>query len=174
MEGSGTAGPDGPADPVPVAVYGRASTIALQDTRASLRRQVRSSLDKLPPGFYIAAYYWDIESGGIDLEDRSQGETYKQFTDAGIPHDGGMADLISEATSPTLRFAAVICEDIERSGRDTFTLRDHEAGAAEGRGGEGIPGRHATMGTCASLVSNRPTCSSVRHSGHFRCFASLC
>ena len=31
-----------------------------------------------------------------------------------------MADLLAEAASPMPRFAAVICEDIERSGRDTF------------------------------------------------------
>ena len=31
-----------------------------------------------------------------------------------------MADLLAEAASPVPRFAAVICEDIERSGRDTF------------------------------------------------------
>jgi DNA invertase Pin-like site-specific DNA recombinase len=31
-----------------------------------------------------------------------------------------MADLLAEAASPAPRFAAVLCEDIERSGRDTF------------------------------------------------------
>ena len=31
-----------------------------------------------------------------------------------------MADLLAEAASPAPKFAAVICEDIERSGRDTF------------------------------------------------------
>jgi len=31
-----------------------------------------------------------------------------------------MADLLREASSPAPRFAAVICEDIERSGRDMF------------------------------------------------------
>ena len=31
-----------------------------------------------------------------------------------------MADLLAEAASPAPRFAAVVCEDIERSGRDTF------------------------------------------------------
>ena len=31
-----------------------------------------------------------------------------------------MADLLAEAASPVPKFAAVICEDIERSGRDTF------------------------------------------------------
>jgi DNA invertase Pin-like site-specific DNA recombinase len=64
--------------------------------------------------------YWDIESGGLDLEARSQGETYKQFTDSGLPRDGGMADLLREAAAPAPRFAAVVCEDIERSGRDMF------------------------------------------------------
>ena len=31
-----------------------------------------------------------------------------------------MADLLAEASSPAPRFAAVVCEDIERSGRDMF------------------------------------------------------
>jgi hypothetical protein len=30
------------------------------------------------------------------------------------------ADLLTEATAPPPRFAAVVCEDIERSGRDMF------------------------------------------------------
>ena len=33
----------------------------------------------------------------------------------GIPRDGGMADLLTEAKAPLPRFAAVVCEDIERS-----------------------------------------------------------
>ena len=109
-----------PADPVPVAFLGRTSTLEMQDPRASLRRQLRSSQQWLPPGWFIAAYYWDVESGGLDLEARSQGDAYRAFTDAGIPRDGGMADLLTEAQSPIPKFAAVICENIERSGRDTF------------------------------------------------------
>ena len=109
-----------PAEPVPVAFLGRTSTQEMQDPRASLRRQLRSSQDWLPPGWFIAAVYWDVESGGLDLEARSQGDAYRAFADAGIPRDGGMADLLAEAASPVPRFAAVICEDIERSGRDTF------------------------------------------------------
>jgi DNA invertase Pin-like site-specific DNA recombinase len=31
-----------------------------------------------------------------------------------------MADLLTEAKAPAPKFAAVVCEDIERSGRDTF------------------------------------------------------
>jgi hypothetical protein len=111
---------DGPGEPVPVAFIGRTSTLALQDPRASLRRQMRSAREWLPPGWFLAAVYWDIESGGLDLEARSQGTAYQAFTDAGIPRDGGMADLLHEATAPAPKFAAVICEDIERSGRDTF------------------------------------------------------
>ena len=108
------------AEPVPVAFIGRTSTLALQDPRASLRRQLRSAQGWLPPGWFIAAVYWDIESGGLDLEHRSQGQDWQEFTDAGLPRDGGMADLLREACAPTPKFAAVICEDIERSGRDMF------------------------------------------------------
>ena len=110
----------GPGEPVPVAFVGRTSTLELQDPVASLRRQIRASTAALPAGWFIAAWYWDIESGGLDLEARSQGEAFRRFAAAGIPRDGGMADLLAEAASPVPRFAAVICEDIERSGRDTF------------------------------------------------------
>lgn len=37
----------------------------------------------------------------------------------GIPRDGGLAGLLAEAASEEPRFAAVICGDIERSGRAT-------------------------------------------------------
>ena len=40
----------GPAEPVPVAFLGRTSTLEMQDPRASLRRQLRSSQEWLPPG----------------------------------------------------------------------------------------------------------------------------
>ena len=109
-----------PVTAEPVAFVGRTSTLALQDPRASLNRQLRAAREWLPPGWFLAAVYWDIESGGIDLEHRSQGDAYKEFADAGLPRDGGMADLLREAASPAPKFAAVICEDIERSGRDMF------------------------------------------------------
>src|SRR5579875_3109293 len=109
----------GPA--LPVAFSGRTSTEELQDPVASLRRQARLCKEKLPPGMFIAAYYWDIESGGLDIDDRGHGTSYEKYMQRiGIPRDGGLADLLTEAASPHPRFAAVICEDIERSGRDTF------------------------------------------------------
>ncbi|HUY44140.1 MAG TPA: recombinase family protein [Streptosporangiaceae bacterium] len=106
--------------PVPVAFTGRTSTLVMQDPAASLRRQVREVQAHLPAGWFIAAWYWDIESGGLDIEDRGHGTAHEQFPGIGIPRDGGLADLLAEARSPDPRFAVVMCEDIERSGRDTF------------------------------------------------------
>jgi site-specific DNA recombinase len=108
------------AEPVPVAIAARTSTLALQDPVASVRRQIRSCEAWLPPGWFIAAVYSDVESGATDLEARSRTESWRVLTDAGIPRDGGMADLLAEAAGPSPRFAVVVCEDIERSARDTF------------------------------------------------------
>ncbi len=92
----------------------------MQDPVASLRRQVRKSQAWLPPGFKIVAWYWDVESGGLDLEQRSQGDNWQAAAGAGIPRDGGMADLLRAARSPVPPFAFVVCEDIERSARDNY------------------------------------------------------
>jgi DNA invertase Pin-like site-specific DNA recombinase len=112
--------PGGPAEPIPVAFLGRTSTAEMQDPRASLRRQVRAAQDALPAGFTIVAWYWDIESGALDLKDRSQGRAWEQFADIGIPRDGGVADLLAAACGPAPEFAVVVCEDIERAARDTL------------------------------------------------------
>jgi len=106
-------------EPVPVAFLGRTSTLYLQDPAASIARQYRSSNEWLPPGWFIAASFWDIESGGLDIEARGHGTAHERAA-VQVPRDGGLADLLAEAASPLPRFAAVICEDIERSGRDTF------------------------------------------------------
>jgi site-specific DNA recombinase len=45
--------------------------------------------------------------------------------------DGGLADLLAEAAGPNPRFAAVICEDIKRSGRDTYNALKLERQLAE-------------------------------------------
>jgi hypothetical protein len=108
-----------PAEPVPVAFLGRTSTLLLQDPAASLRRQAREVQEKLPPGWFISTWFWDIESGGLDIEQRGHGDAHQQV-DVGLPRDGGLAALLAEAADPAPRFAAVMCEDIERSGRDTF------------------------------------------------------
>jgi DNA invertase Pin-like site-specific DNA recombinase len=108
------------AQPVAVAALTRTSTLDLQDPVASARRQLRAITGWLPAGWYIAAVYSDVESGATDLDARSQGESWRILTDAGLPRDGGMADLLIEAAAPSPRFSVVVCEDIERASRDTY------------------------------------------------------
>ena len=103
---------------IPVAFLGRTSNERLQDPIASMRRQVRNSHAWLPAGCQIVAYYWDVESGGDDLEDRGHSDAWQAAAAAGIPRDGGIADLLNEAKSPVPDFAFVVCEDIERSARE--------------------------------------------------------
>jgi site-specific DNA recombinase len=110
----------GPAELVPVAFLGRTSNERLQDPVASMNRQVRNCRAWLPAGCQIVAYYWDVESGGSDLEDRGHSSAWQIAAAAGIPRDGGIADLLNEAASPTPDFTFVVCEDIERSARDTY------------------------------------------------------
>jgi site-specific DNA recombinase len=107
-------------EPVPVAILARTSTLLLQDPVTSIRRQIRSCEQWLPAGWFVAAVYSDVESGATDLEARSRTDSWRVLTDAGLRRDGGMADLLAEAASPSPRFAVVVCEDIERSGRDMF------------------------------------------------------
>jgi DNA invertase Pin-like site-specific DNA recombinase len=111
----------GPGGQVPVAFLGRTSSERLQDPVASLRRQVRNARAWLPAGCQIVAWYWDVESGGLDLDARGHGDTGPIAHAAGIARDGGLADLLAEAKSPTPAFAFVVCEDIERSARDMFS-----------------------------------------------------
>jgi hypothetical protein len=61
-----------PAEPVGVAALIPTSTLDLQDAVASYRRQLRSIQGWLPNGWYIAAAFADVESGGLDIEDCSQ------------------------------------------------------------------------------------------------------
>jgi site-specific DNA recombinase len=111
---AGTAGPGGPAvspaapaEPVGVAALIRTSTLDLQDPVASYRRQLRSIQGWLPAGWYIAAVFADVESGGIDIENRSQTGSWQVLTAAGLQRDGGIADMLAEAASPEPRFAVV-------------------------------------------------------------------
>ena len=118
--GHASTGRSNAAQPVAVAALTRTSTLDLQDPVASARRQLRAISDWLPPGWYLAAVYSDVESGATDLDGRSQGEAWRILTDAGLPRDGGMADLLEEAASPIPRFSVVVVEDIERASRDFY------------------------------------------------------
>ena len=122
----------GPSQLIPVAFLGRTFNERLQDPVASMRRQVRNSLAWLPPGCQITAYYWDVESGGDDLEDRGHSDAWQVAAAADIPRDGGIADLLHEAKSPTPDFAFVVCEDIERSARSMYNSLKLERELQEG------------------------------------------
>ena len=103
-----------------MAFVGRTSTTTAQDPVQSLRKQMRRAAERLPEGFYISRWYWDVESGGTDLDERSRTDVWRKFTAADIPRDGGMAQLRAAINGGRPPFAAVICENIERSGRDMF------------------------------------------------------
>jgi len=105
---------------VPMAFIGRTSTTTMQDPVQSLHKQMRLAEQRLPAGFYIARWYWDVESGGTDLDERSRTDVWRTFTAAGLPRDGGMAQLREAISGGRPPFAAVICENIERSGRDMY------------------------------------------------------
>jgi site-specific DNA recombinase len=105
---------------VAMAFVGRTSTSTMQDPVQSLHKQMRRAEERLPEGFYIARWYWDIESGGTDRDERSRTDVWEKFAAAGIPRDGGMAQLRAAIGSGSPPFAAVICENIERSGRDMY------------------------------------------------------
>jgi len=105
---------------VPVAWLGRTSTEDAQDPTISLPRQLRNSRDALPEGFVIVAHFYDVESGRKDLSDRGRGHAHERFA-IPIPRDGGIQDLLEEATRPDRRFVAVVCESIERVARRTYS-----------------------------------------------------
>ena len=110
-----------PAEKIGVAWAARTSTLEMQDPVTSLRRQYRNSEASLPDGFQIVAWYWDIESGALDLADRSQGQAWQQVAaDLGIPRDGGITELLADAAGPAPRFAVVVCEDISHVARDNL------------------------------------------------------
>jgi site-specific DNA recombinase len=67
----------------------------------------------------IVAKFYDVESGRNRIETRGTGTAHEQF-DIPIPRDGGIADLLAEATRPDRRFVAVVCESIERIARVTY------------------------------------------------------
>jgi len=66
----------------------------------------------------IVAFFWDVESGRLDLDQRGHSDAHEQF-DVPVPRDGGIADLLDEARQPARRFVAVVCESVDRLSRIT-------------------------------------------------------
>ncbi|MQA02173.1 MAG: recombinase [Streptosporangiales bacterium] len=106
-------------DEVRVAFLGRTSTEDQQDPRQSLMRQLHSCKSAIPASWVIVAHFYDVESGRMELAARGRGENYERF-DIPIARDGGVADLLEEASHPGRRFDVVICESISRVARRAF------------------------------------------------------
>ncbi|MFD8494847.1 recombinase family protein [Amycolatopsis sp. NPDC059657] len=106
-------------DEVRVAFLGRTSTEDQQDPRQSMLRQLGNCKPAIPESWVIVAHFYDVESGRMDLDARGHGDNYERF-DIPIARDGGIADLLDEATRADRRFDVVICEGISRVARRAF------------------------------------------------------
>ncbi|WP_236706397.1 recombinase family protein, partial [Frankia sp. ACN1ag] len=104
---------------VRVAFAGRTSTEEQQDPRQSLMRQLGRAKSALPESWMIVSHFYDVESGRKELGERGHGADVSRF-DIPIPRDGGIDDLLAEATHPNRRFDAVICESMSRIARRMF------------------------------------------------------
>jgi site-specific DNA recombinase len=107
------------------AFYGRVSTEDNQDPTLSLPRQLANCEKAVTEaGGRIVAHFYDVESGAMSLDARGSGKGLARF-DIPIPRDGGLVDLIEEASSTG--FDAVVCESINRLSRNpSVTFRVEE------------------------------------------------
>ncbi len=107
------------AIPIRVAFLGRTSTVEQQDPTLSIPRQLHSVERDLPPGATITRHFYDIESGRTELDERGLSRAHELF-DIPVRRDGGIRELLAEATSPNRAFDAVACESIDRVARVTY------------------------------------------------------
>src|SRR6266511_3178360 len=105
--------------PIRVAFLGRTSTVEQQDPTLSIPRQLHSVQHNLPPGATITRCFYDIESGRTELDERGLSRAHELF-DIPVRRDGGIRELLAEATSPARAFDAVACESIDRVARVTY------------------------------------------------------
>jgi hypothetical protein len=84
---------------------GRTSGEELQDPTISIPRQLQNCRRALPPNAVIVAFFWDIESGRKEIDDRGTG-AHEKFEIA-VPRDGGLPELLAEAKRKDRRFDAV-------------------------------------------------------------------
>ncbi|MFF4502998.1 recombinase family protein [Streptomyces sp. NPDC001401] len=104
---------------VRVAWLGRTSTEDQQDPRQSLIRQLHTSKSAIPASWAIVCHFYDVESGRLELDARGRKTGYERF-DIPIARDGGITDLLEEASHPNRRFDVVICENASRTARRMY------------------------------------------------------
>ncbi|MFI7337218.1 recombinase family protein [Streptomyces sp. NPDC050085] len=104
---------------VRVAWIGRTSTEESQDPRLSLMRQLERCRSALPATWTITCHFFDVESGRLPLAMRGNKENAAMFG-IPIPRDGGISDLLEEASSRGRRFDVAISESTSRIARAMF------------------------------------------------------
>ncbi len=103
--------------PARTAFLGRCSTKDNQDPRSSIAGQLSESSALLAPGEAFTAHFWDVESGMLGLDERSQGSA-EDYARLGVlaPRDGGLRELLEWVERGELD--RVVCERISRVARD--------------------------------------------------------
>jgi DNA invertase Pin-like site-specific DNA recombinase len=106
--------------PVRTAFVGRCSTKDNQDPRSSIAGQVAEASVLLEPGEAFVAYFWDVESGMLGLDERSEGsaEDYARLG-VPVPRDGGLRELLEQAELGGID--RVVCERIARVARNMLS-----------------------------------------------------
>jgi hypothetical protein len=74
----------------------------------SISRQYGNCERALLPDMQITLVFYDIETSRKELGQRGSSTSWRKF-DIPIRRDGGIDDLLAEATSPDRRFDVVIC-----------------------------------------------------------------
>ncbi|GAA2141631.1 recombinase family protein [Actinomadura napierensis] len=105
--------------PLRLAFAGRTSTEDQQDPTLSIPRQLNNCRTALPDQAVIVAHFYDVESGRKKLAARGRGHGHERMA-IPVPRDGGIQDLLEEASRSDRRFDAVICESIDRISRRTY------------------------------------------------------
>ncbi|WP_335990078.1 recombinase family protein [Glycomyces sp. MUSA5-2] len=103
------------------AFLGRTSTKDNQDPRTSIPGQASVCAARLTDSSEFDQYFWDVESGYTQLQDRSQHDD-DYYAELGVPlrRDGGINDLLAAVEAGTI--TRVICERSDRAARDMLAI----------------------------------------------------
>lgn len=103
------------------AFLGRCSTKDGQNPASSIPGQATVCAARLGGHAEIDAYYWDVESGYLDLADRNQhDDDYYNALEVPLQRDGGINDLLAAVAAGTV--TRVVCERSDRAARDLLTI----------------------------------------------------
>jgi DNA invertase Pin-like site-specific DNA recombinase len=104
------------------AFLGRCSTKDRQNPATSIPGQAAVCMVRLDPGKEaFDTYYWDVESGYMDLDERSRhDDDYYTAMDVPLRRDGGINELLAAVQEG--RITRVICEQSDRAARDMLAI----------------------------------------------------